>query len=44
MLNIYLICYGQHFGELAASAVTPYPAAPDFPLFRGQNKPLYVYL
>ena len=23
---------------------TPYPAAPDFPLFRGQNRPLYVYL
>ena len=22
----------------------PYPAAPDFPLFREQNKPLYAYL
>jgi hypothetical protein len=22
---------------------TPYPAAPDFPLFRWQNKPLYAY-
>ena len=23
------------------SAATPYPASPDFPLFRGQNNPLY---
>ena len=26
------------------STATPYPAAPDFPLFRGQNKPLYAFL
>ena len=30
-------------GELAAIAATPYPAAPDFPLFRGQNRPLYAF-
>ena len=34
-----LIQYEQHYGELAAIAATPYPASPDFPLFRGQNKP-----
>ena len=28
--------------ESAADAATPYPASPDFPLFRGQNIPLYV--
>ncbi len=22
----------------------PFPAAPDFPLFRGQNKSLYAFL
>ena len=34
---------GQHSGESAAIAATPYPAAPDFPLFRGQNRPLYAF-
>ena len=34
-----LIRCEQHYGELAAIAATPYPASPDFPLFRGQNKP-----
>ena len=34
----------HHPAELAADAATPYPAAPDFPLFRGQNRPLYAYL
>ena len=25
-------------------AAPPYPASPDFPLFRGQNKSLYAFL
>jgi|GEM_PF-4178859 len=33
-----------HPAELAANAATPYPATPDFPLCRGQNKPLYTLL
>ena len=32
------------FASLAAIAATPYPAPPDFPLCRGQNRPLYPYL
>ena len=32
----------SHSAESAADAATPYPAPPDFPLFRGQNIPLYV--
>ena len=30
--------------ELATIVATPYPAAPDFPLCRGQNRPLYTFL
>ena len=30
--------------ELATCGGPPYPAPPDFPLFRGQNKPLYAFL
>ena len=41
-LHYHLSLY--QLAELAAGAATPYPAAPDFPLFRGQNKPLYVFL
>ena len=25
-------------------AAPPYPATPDFPLCRGQNRPLYAFL
>ena len=34
----------MHYDKLAANAATPYPAAPDFPLFRGENRPLYAFL
>ena len=39
-----LICDEQHQCDWPPLAATPYPAAPDFPLFRGQNKPLYASL
>ena len=32
--------HDKHSAELATGVATPYPAAPDFPLFRGKNKPL----
>ncbi len=30
--------------KLATIVATPYPAAPDSPLFRGENSPLYAFL
>ena len=27
-----------------AALASPYPASPDFPLFRGKNKSLYAFL
>ena len=36
--------HAKHSAELATGVATPYPAAPDFSLFRGQNKPLNAFL
>ena len=40
-------CYinrAEHSAELATCVATPYPAAPDSPLFRGENRLLYTFL
>ena len=44
MLFLGFICDEQHSADWLTAFATPYPASRDFPLFRGQNKPLYVYL
>ena len=38
-LPFCVICYDKHFADWLAALASPYPAAPDFPLFRGQNNP-----
>ena len=40
-------CYinrAEYSAELATCVATPYPAAPDSPLFRGENRLLYTFL
>ena len=39
-LAFYVIWYDKHSADWLAALASPYPAAPDFPLFRGQNKAL----
>ena len=39
-LAFYVIWYDRHSADWLAALASPYPAAPDFPLFRGQNKAL----
>ena len=34
----YVIWHEKHPADWLAALASPYPAAPDFPLFRGQNK------
>ena len=43
-LAFYVIWYDNHSADWLAALASPYPAAPDFPLFRGQNKSLYAFL
>ena len=38
------INHTKHSAELATGVATPYPAAPDSPLFRGENRLLYTFL
>ena len=33
-----------HSADWLAALASPYPASPDCPLFRGQNRPLYAFL
>ena len=37
-LALCVIWYNKHSADWLAALASPYPAAPDFPLFRGQNK------
>jgi len=37
-LAFYVIWYDKHSADWLAALASPYPATPDFPLFRGQNK------
>ena len=39
-LAFYVIWHDTHADDWLAALASPYPAAPDFPLFRGQNKAL----
>ena len=39
-----VIWLNKHSADWLAALASPYPAAPDFPLFRGQNKSLYAFL
>ena len=39
-----VIWHEKHSADWLAALASPYPAAPDFPLFRGQNRPLYAFL
>ena len=39
-----VIWYDKHSADWLAALASPYPASPDFPLFRGQNKSLYAFL
>ena len=43
-LLISVIGLDKHSADWLASFASPYPAAPDFPLCRGQNKSLYAFL
>ena len=36
-LAFYVIWHDTHSADWLAALASPYPAAPDFPLFRGQN-------
>ena len=38
--SITVIWHDKHSANWLAVLASPYPAAPDFPLFRGQNKAL----
>ena len=38
-LAFYVIWYDKHSADWLAALASPYPAAPDFPLCRGQNNP-----
>ena len=37
-LAFYVIWYDRHSADWLAALASPYPAAPDFPRKRGQNK------
>ena len=37
-LAFYVIWHDKHSADWLAALASPYPAAPDFPLCRGQNK------
>ena len=37
-LPIYVIWYDKHSADWLATLASSYPASPDCPLFRGQNK------
>ena len=37
-LAFYVIWYDNHSADWLAALASPYPASPDFPLFRGKNK------
>ena len=37
-LTFYVIWHDRHSADWLAALASPYPASPDFPLFRGQNK------
>ena len=37
-LVFYVIWHDKHSADWLAALASPYPASPDFPLFRGQNK------
>ena len=39
-LAFCVIWHDKHSADWLAALASPYPAAPDFPLFRGQNKAL----
>ena len=39
-----IIRYDKYSADWLAALASPYPASPDFPLFRGQNRPLYAFL
>ena len=39
-LAFCVICHEKHSADWLAALASPYPAAPDFPLFSGQNKAL----
>ena len=37
-LAFCIIWHDKHSADWLAALASPYPASPDFPLFRGQNK------
>ena len=37
-LAFYIIWHDKHSADWLAALASPYPASPDFPLFRGQNR------
>ena len=37
-LAFSVIWHSKHSADWLAALASPYPASPDFPLFRGQNK------
>ena len=39
-----LLSLDWHPADWLAALASPYPASPDFPLFRGKNKSLYAFL
>ena len=43
-LVFYVIWHEKHSADWLAALAFPFPAAPDFPLFRGKNKSLYAFL
>ena len=43
-LAFCVIWHDKHSADWLAALATPYPAVPDFPLCRGQNKTLYAFL
>ena len=44
--DLLSVSYGMknNSADWLAALASPYPASPDFPLFRGQNKSLYAFL
>ena len=43
-LAFCVIWHDKQSADWLAALASPYPAAPDFPLCRGQNKSLYAFL
>ena len=39
-----VIWHENNSADWLAALASPYPASPDFPLFKGQNKSLYAFL